>query len=532
MAFIGLSSLPDPLLQLIFYYLDSYDQRVFLVLSTQFLQLEEDFSMIDINLTDIISVKSQRLANIRNGYDRIDLHFNTPLETLREPIIRLYQERVEEESRKETHSPPSKERLYDMLFELWCLSYLRSLTSKLSNILTLLERKKLEKLQTLTIYLETQNDNNENLIKLFDLLHQQDRCSYLQLKGLNIRNYDFSNNNIAVRPRLPSFDGFSGLLFLRLTGILIPENPGCGFQRLKDLELNSCTLECEVSDFDGVERLKLEDCEGCAKLPVFKTTRNVHISSRLQEGDNFFTASVLDLLVDRSYKDTIYLDQYYNSRSLSFRVPRYKNDFAVFFMPNKFSDTLRELRIDGFELFLDPLPSNHLRLVEFTDIKVSHAFLQSLRNIENVILCECGEISLESLGSGIKNITIEDCQFIDSSPLQHCEKVTIINCQINHALMLSNVKELILQDCNLNTTTESVSLIVPFISNCQKLEVLNMDFEHFNLHEITRSEFPSLKKIVLYQEVNWKMNTFASSYFQVCLMPKDAYHRYITYLSR
>ncbi len=528
------SDLSDPLLQLVFSYLDSYDQKVFLVLNTQFFRLGEDLSIVRINVEDWIVVNSRRLANIRNGYDRLDLIFQASIEVFRRQIIQSYQKRIEEEGREATHpphSPPSDERLYDIFFELWPFNYLRELRTDLLNILTLLERKKLQRLQILSISLDTEEDDDVNLIKLFDLLHRQDRCSYLQLKRLEIGNFNINDNDDALRPHLPFFDIFTGLRSLRLTGFRIPENPGLGFQSLKDLELVSCLLECDVCCFDGVERLKLEDCEGCYELPVWKTTRHVHISSQLQEGDSFYTASVLNLWTDRYYKDTIHLDQYENARSFSLEISKNdKKDLPSFLMPEKLSDKLKELRIE--RLTINSLPSNSLRLVKFSGANLSDVFLQSLSNIQNVHLCDCEEISLDSLGSGIKSITVEECQIIASSSLGCCEKVSIINCRINHTLQLSDVKELKLQDCHFNITKESNGFVVLCISNCQKLEVLTMDFEYLQSHEIIVSEFPSLKKVVVLRDMDWKMDVLATSNFHVCLMPEVSSDPvYVTYLS-
>lgn len=304
---------------------------------------------------------------------------------------------------------------------------------------------------------------------------------------------------------------------------MIPKNPGCGIQSLKVLELDRCKLECDVSHFDGVDCLKLDGCTYDHKLPAFKITRHVYISSQIKEGANFRTASVLDLWVDKDYNDAIHLDQFDDARSVSLKG-YYRSKVATIFMLEKFSDKLKVLCIDGFELLLDPLPCNRLKLVKFSGIKVSYAFLQSLRNIENVFLYNC-EISLESLGSGIKSITMEYCRVVDPSPPQSCEKVTIMNSQINNTLNLSNVKELTIVYCEFHLKEESNGLFLPYISNYQKLEMLKTDL---NLDEKVLSQLPSLKKIVI-DTANRK--NYCSLNFQVCLIPhSNSFYFYETYL--
>ncbi len=46
---MNLSYLPDTLLQTIYSYLNAYDQRVFLVLSTEFVQFGKGISIINIS---------------------------------------------------------------------------------------------------------------------------------------------------------------------------------------------------------------------------------------------------------------------------------------------------------------------------------------------------------------------------------------------------------------------------------------------------------------------------------------------------
>lgn len=539
-ATLSLSGLPDPLLQLIFSYLDDYDQKVFFVLSNQFLQLEKDISIIDMNMANLMSrgLNSKRLLTIRNGYDRLDLHFITALvEQSKGHIIRSYEKRTKEEVKKRRQvPPPSNERLTDMVMEMWSFTSIRTISTDLKGILTLLERNKLEKLQILSVILETEDDDDENLEKLFDVLDERDRCNSLQLKRLKIGNYNLDDDDDdELKPHLPSFDGFIGLCYLHLTGMVISQNPGSGFRSLKGLELDSCIVECDVSDFDGVNCLNLEDCKGCNELPVFKITRNVHISSRLRKGDNFYTASSLDLRISENYKNVIHLDKYENARSFSLGI-HYgtKNNLATLFMPETLSNKMKEFRIEGLELFASPLPSNRLRLVEFSGIGLSDVILQSLTNINTVILRNCGEISLQPLASGIKDITIEYCSLIDSSPLGYCEKVTIIDCWIDLPLNLSDVKELTMKNCKFNKTEESNLRLVPLISNCQKLEVLKIDSNYLKLYGIILSEFPSLKKFVLnlLRGEDWKMDSFLSSNFQMCMMPEDSVNpACITYLS-
>eukprot|EP01040_Poterioochromonas_malhamensis_P001254 gene1254-1329_t len=540
MTALSLSGLPDPLLQLLFSYLDDYDQRVFFVLSNQFLQLEKDISIIDMNMANLMSrgLNSKRLLTIRNGYDRLDLHFIAALvKQSQVHIIRSYEKRTKEEVRKGRQvPPPSNERLTDTVMEMWSFTSLRTLSTDLKGILTLLERNKLEKLQILSVVLETEDDDDENLEKLFDILDERDRCNSLQLKRLEIGNYSLDDDDDdELKPHLPSFDGFTGLRYLHLTGMVISQNPGNGFQSLNALKLDSCIVECDVSDFDGVERLNLEDCKGCNEISVFKITRNVHISSRLRKGDIFYTASSLDLRISENFKNTIHLEKYENARSFSLGI-HYgtKNSLATLLMPEKLSNKLKEFRIEGLELFSTPLPFNNLRLVEFSGIGLSDVILRSLANINTVILRNCGEISFQPLASGIKNITIEYCSIRGSSPLQYCEKVTIIDCWIDHTLNLSDVKELTMKDCKFDNTEASNGGLIPLISNCQKLEVLKIDSKYLKLHGIILSEFPSLKKIVLslLRGENWKMDNFPTSNFQVCLMPKDSVNpACITYLS-
>ncbi len=542
---LKLSGLPDSLLQLIFSYLDNYDQRVFLVLSTQFVRLGDDISIFDLcphlmNLFDLLrfmrnlirsGLNSKKLANIQNGYDRLDLPFiATKVEVLRDDIIKSYKRRMKEEAKKGRKLPPPSENLFDMILEMWSFTSVRKLSADLRGILFLLEGRKLERLQILSIYFEAKEDNNENIIKLFDLLRQGDRCSSLQLKRLEIvEEYDYAVSddgngvNEGFKHHLPSFDVFSGLHSLHLRGFVIPKNPGCGIQSLKVLELDRCVLECDVSHFDGVDCLRLDECTYDNKLPAFKITRHVYISSQLKEGDNFRTASVLDLWVDKDYNDAIHLDQFDDARSVSLKG-YYRSKVATIFMPEKFSDKLKVLCIEGFELLLDPLPCNRLKLVKFSGIKASHAFLQSLRNIENVFLYNC-EISLESLGSGIKSITMEYCRVVDPSPPQSCEKVTIMNSQINNTLNLSNVKELTIVYCEFHLREESNGLFLPYISNYQKLEMLKTDL---NLDEKVLSQLPSLKKIVI-DTANRK--NYCSLNFQVCLIPhSNSFYFYETYL--
>lgn len=60
------------------------------------------------------------------------------------------------------------------------------------------------------------------------------------------------------------------------------------------------------------------------------------------------------------------------------------------------------------------------------------------------------EISLDSFGSGIKNITIEECQVIAFSSLGGCEKVSIISYRINHTLKLHDDQLFNLQYFNIS----------------------------------------------------------------------------------
>lgn len=142
-------------------------------------------------------------------------------------ITRSYLKRIEEEAREGRYlPPPSWYVVWDVALHLlqktvyWFKGYF------------ILERKKLEKVQILIVYLEPQNDDKESLIKLLDLLHQRDRCSSLQLKRLEIGNSELHDDDDHLKPRLPSFEVFPGLHSLHLISFVIPENPGCGFQSL------------------------------------------------------------------------------------------------------------------------------------------------------------------------------------------------------------------------------------------------------------------------------------------------------------
>ncbi len=129
---MSLTYLPDSLLQTIHSYLDYYDQRVFLVLNSEFVRLGEGISIINIPLlTFLKSLHKTRWRNIENGYDRINLDFigyyYNQINECGGWVVRSYQKRMEEEAREGRQLPAPSERLYEMVMEIWPFSSLRSL---------------------------------------------------------------------------------------------------------------------------------------------------------------------------------------------------------------------------------------------------------------------------------------------------------------------------------------------------------------------------------------------------------------------
>lgn len=139
-------------------------------------------------------------------------------------------------------------------------------------------------------------------------------------------------------------------------------------------------------------------------------------------------------------------------------------------------------------------------------------------------MASCDSLSLDSLGLGIKDITVYASSVADYSPLGRYEKVTIRSCEIHHSLKLSEVKDLTILNCMFTFNKARNGSLVPFLSDCPKLEVLDVDFSYFNRYDMIASEFPSLKKMVLrgVDGENVDMDIFSFRGFRKCLMPQLA----------
>ncbi len=102
--------------------------------------------------------------------------------------------------------------------------------------------------------------------------------------------------------------------------------------------------------------------------------------------------------------------------------------------------------------------------------------------------------------------------------------MSIIRCDIPHTLKLSEVKELTIQGCKFTFNEGFNCSLVPFLSHCPKLEVLDVDFSYFDRYDMIASEFPSLKKIVLRgvdgENVDMDLFSFSFAGFRKCLMPR------------
>ncbi len=406
MVIITLIHLPDSILQTIYSYLNEYDQRVLLVLRSGFVRLGEGISIINISSKSFLKnfLHSQRWRNIKNGYNRIDLNFRT------EPT----------------------ERVDEMVMEMWPFSSLRRLSIDLKNALSLFEKNKLLKLQKLSITCvatHSQEDAFEApLLKLFDLLQRHQ----LKLKELEIvadreTEDDEGEEGDFETPLFPSFSSFPGLCSLCVEGFVITENPGDGFKYLKRLKWVNCTLNCDLSHFDGVHCLELTYCKGDVKPEALKTTHNIHIYHDLSPADCFYGASHLKLLINQEFSTPIHLADYENARSFYlYCSPEFSQPAIV--MPEKLSDKLKYLHIVGFHKFLHPLPQNSLNEVELTRLNLSEELLQSLSGIEKVGFCLCQSLSLESLGPGIKDISVYACTVKDYSPfaMRRCQLLGVI----------------------------------------------------------------------------------------------------------
>ncbi len=322
-------------------------------------------------------------------------------------------------------------------------------------------------------------------------------------------------------PLFPSFSFIPGLLSLRVEGFVITENPGDGFKYLERLELD-CTLDCDLSYFDGVDCLKLVSCDRVFPRQALEITQNIFISNTLCEEDNFYGASDFDLLIDEEFSTPIHFARYENARSFSLSGTEFSQTTLA--MPKKLPDKLKCLHISGLETFVKPLPQNSLRELQLSHLNPSEALLQSLSNVEKVRFFRCESLSLDSLGSGIKDVTLDACSVDDYSPLSRYEKVSILHCRIPHTLKLSEVKELTIQSCEFHIAKESNCSLVPFLSDCPKLEVLDVDFSYFDRYDMIASEFPSLKKIVLRgvdgENVDMDLFSFSFAGFRKCLMPR------------
>ncbi len=489
---ITLTHLPDTLLQTIHSYLNEYDQRVLLVLNSGFVRLGEGISINISSISFLKNLHSQQWRNIKNGCDRINLNF------------RLV---------------PS-ERLYEMVMEIWPFSSLRRLSIDLKNALSLLEKNKLIKLQKFSITCVATHCQKDAFkapqLELFDLLQRHQ----LQLKELEIfadqeDEDDEGEEGSFETPLFPSFSFIPGLRSLCVEGFIINQNPGDGFRHLKRLKLD-CILKCDLSHFDGVHCLELKNCEGDIKPEALKITCIIHIYHDLSPEDCFYEASHLELTINQEFNTPIHLIDYENARA----SPLFSQPAIV--MPEKLSDKLKYLHIDGLHKFLHPLPQNSLKVVELTRFNPSEELLQSLSGIEKVEFSLCQSLSLESLGSAIKDISVYACTVKDYSPLGRFEKVSIISCDIPHPLKLSEVKELTIRNCVLKFNKELNGSLAPFLTDCPKLEVLDVDFSYFNRYDMIASEFPNLKKMVLrgVDGENVDMDLFCFSGFRKCLMPR------------
>ncbi len=118
---MSLTYLPDSLLLTIHSYLNDYDQRVFLVLSSEFVRLGESISIVEISSKLLLkSLHSQIWRNIVNGYDRLKLEFPRfhEINEFQDFINHSYHKRMEEEAREGRQLPAPSERLYEMVMEI------------------------------------------------------------------------------------------------------------------------------------------------------------------------------------------------------------------------------------------------------------------------------------------------------------------------------------------------------------------------------------------------------------------------------
>ncbi len=406
---------------------------------------------------------------------------------------------------------------------------MRSLTIDLHHVLYLLEKNKLIKLQKLKVFCQIDEKEavESSITQLFDLLGK----NQLELKELKIIRDAFDEDeDMELMPRLPFFSLIKGLHNLSIQGFIIPEHPGNGFKWLNQLEL-ICVVVCNVCHIDGVGRLILKFCRGIRELSALKITRNLHIHGFLDRKDRFYTASHLEAVIDSEGNDkSVDLSPYNVAHTLKVEP---SSIGAPLILPEKLSEKWKILVLKGFRSSLKPLPPNKLKIIEFEEMSPQH-LLPSLSNIEQVRFFACQPLSLESLASGVKDITISLCPVEDYSPLGRYEKVTLFSCEIPHTLKLSEVKELTIHDCRFTFNEETDTSLVPFLSDCPKLEVLDVDFSYFNRYDMIASEFPSLKKIMLRgihsENVDMDLFSFSFSGFRKCLMPRLS--RPTTYLLR
>jgi len=446
-----------------------------------------------------------------NGYNRIDFAFYDMIKNREE-----------------------SERRYEMVIEMWPFTSLQYLSIDVKNAVALLEKNTLKKLQKLRLDCGDLRKKEvvSSLVQLFDVL----RKNQLELKELLIYRSGGDSDedeHISSMPRFPFFSYVDGLRNLIIRRFVIVENPGDGFKFLKRLELD-CVLQCDVCHFDGVGSLKLWDCKGIKGLSALKITRHVHIYGEFHPNDEYSTASSLVLTTaEDGFEPVIDLAQYERAHSL--HLTAWADSKVI--VPEKLSDNLKSLSLHGFVPFKDHLPPNNLRYLEFRNSRLEDQIYQipNLSNIEQVRLVSCELTSLEILGSGIKDIAVSFCHLEDYSPLGRCEKVSIERCDIPHTLRLSEVKELTIRNCKFTFDRELDGSLIPFLSDCPKLEVLDVDFLCFDRYDMVATEFPSLKKIVL-KGVDAKSidaDVFPFPGFCKCWMPRQSLYRgEITYLLR
>ncbi len=271
--------------------------------------------------------------------------------------------------------------------------------------------------------------------------------SNLGLKELEIASYDITH--------LPVIPSLQSLTITNSDSISLSTLNLSAYCNLRCLKLRFRSIE-DVSSLDGIHELHLLYCDGIRDISCLNHNYKIVMKECKGVADysnSFRCSKIIDIRCFsnddmRQPIKSIDLSKTLEAREIYF----YGGKCTVpLFLPK--SSSLRCVRAERLQGTFTLPSEHHIRELMIKNCKcIINQSLSSFDLIYSVKLVDLNISSLEGLGSGNRVVEVDSCPLItDFSPLRHCDKVTIRNCQgFQDVNQVRGVKELIFSPVDVN----------------------------------------------------------------------------------